>query len=199
MQEVSLIQQNFIQYLVKIVPKLVKKIYIFKQEVILYTYYLNIKELIYFLQNHSYCRFKSLSDLCGVDFPNRLWRFEVVYNLLSIDFNTRIRVKVKIDEILAVNSIVDLFPAANWYEREVWDMFGIFFLNHPDLRRILTDYGFDGFPLRKDFPLTGFIEVRYSESAKRVITRPVQLAQEYRFFEFTSAIKQNDNVNYLNV
>jgi NADH dehydrogenase (ubiquinone) Fe-S protein 3 len=193
---VSLIQQNFIQYLANIIPKLVKKIYIFKQEVILYTHYLNVKELIYFLQNHSYCRFKSLSDLCAVDFPNRLWRFEVVYNLLSIDFNTRIRVKVKVDEILSVNSIVGLFPAANWYEREVWDMFGIFFLDHPDLRRILTDYGFDGFPLRKDFPLTGFIEVRYSDSQKRVISEPVQLAQEYRFFEFSSALKQDYILNY---
>lgn len=186
---------SYSSYLCKVVPKVLKKIYVLKKELILYVYYENIFKVFFFLKYHSFCRFSSLSDLTAVDFPNRLWRFEVVYNLLSIDYNTRIRVKIKVDEICTVLSISDLFSAANWYEREIWDLFGIFFYNHPDLRRILTDYGFDGFPFRKDFPLTGFFELRYSDSEKRIVTEPVQLSQEYRFFDFSSPL---DRVNVYN-
>lgn len=186
----------FSDYILKVIPKLIKKIYIFKSELILYVYYKNIYKIIFFLKKHTYSRFNSLSDLCAVDFPNRLWRFELVYNLLSLDFNSRIRVKTKVDELCSVSSIVNIFKASNWYEREVWDLFGIFFFNHPDLRRILTDYGFDGFPLRKDFPLSGYIEVRYSDSEKRIITEPVQLSQEYRFFDFSSTWVHKQETQY---
>jgi NADH dehydrogenase (ubiquinone) Fe-S protein 3 len=122
----------------------------------------------------------------GIDFPGRPLRFEVVYMLLSVDWNSRLRIHTQVDEITPVPSIVEVFPSAGWWEREVWDMFGICFANHPDLRRILTDYGFEGHPLRKDFPCWGFSEVRYDDSEKRVVSEPVELAQEYRAFAIQS-------------
>ena len=125
-------------------------------------------------------------DVCGVDRPERTRRFDVVYNLLSLTHNRRIRVKLETDEETPVPSVVNVFSAANWWEREVWDLFGIYFSDHPDLRRILTDYGFDGHPLRKDFPLTGYVEVRYDDEQKRVVYEPVKLAQEFRRFDFLS-------------
>jgi NADH-quinone oxidoreductase subunit C len=131
-------------------------------------------------------RFTQLMDICGVDFPDRERRFEVVYNLLSITANKRIRVKVETSEETPVPSAAGLFPAANWFEREVWDMYGVYFSGHPDLRRILTDYGFDGHPQRRDFPLTGFVELRYDEEQKRVVYEPVKLNQAYRSFDFLS-------------
>jgi NADH-quinone oxidoreductase subunit C len=139
-----------------------------------------------FLRDDAQCLFKSLADICGVDFPDRPERFEVVYNLLSLRHNQRIRVKVTTDEETPVPSATRVFSAANWYEREIWDMYGVMFSDHPDLRRILTDYGFDGFPLRKDFPLTGFVQVRYDEEKKRVVNEPVRLGQEFRRFDFMS-------------
>lgn len=131
-------------------------------------------------------RFKILIDLCGADYPDRDERFEVVYHLLSVHKNMRVRVKTSTDGVSPVPSVVDLFPAANWYEREAFDLYGILFEGHPDLRRILTDYGFRGHPLRKDFPLTGFVEVRYDEEQKRVVYEPVKLPQEFRSFDFLS-------------
>ncbi|MEQ8441848.1 MAG: NADH-quinone oxidoreductase subunit C [Alphaproteobacteria bacterium] len=139
-----------------------------------------------FLRDDTHCLFKQLSDICGVDFPEREPRFEVVYNLLSFKHNLRIRVKVLADEDTAVPSVVSIWPAANWYEREVWDMYGVFFSDHPDLRRILTDYGFDGHPQRRDFPLTGYVEMRYDDEQRRVIYEPVKLTQEFRSFDFMS-------------
>lgn len=130
--------------------------------------------------------FKSLMDVCGADYPDRPERFEVVYHLLSYKHNLRLRVKLTADESTPVQSATELFPSANWFEREVWDMFGVLFEGHPDLRRILTDYGFQGFPLRKDFPLTGYVEVRYSEEHKRVVYEPVDLRQDFRNFDFLS-------------
>ena len=130
--------------------------------------------------------FKSLMEVCGVDYPDRPERFDVVYHLLSYHRNLRIRVTLTTDETTPVESATGLFPSANWFEREVWDMFGVLFDGHPDLRRILTDYGFQGFPLRKDFPLTGYMEVRYSEEHKRVIYEPVDLRQDFRNFDFLS-------------
>jgi NADH-quinone oxidoreductase subunit C len=130
--------------------------------------------------------FSSFVDVCGVDYPERSQRFEVVYHLLSMSENIRIRVKVSTDEDTPVASACALWPAADWFEREVFDMYGILFSGHPDLRRILTDYGFDGYPLRKDFPLTGHNEVRYDEEQKRVIYEPVKLVQDYRNFDFLS-------------
>jgi NADH-quinone oxidoreductase subunit C len=130
--------------------------------------------------------FTQLIDVCGADYPEREDRFDVVYHLLSIRKNMRMRVKVTTDEDTPVASVTSVFPVASWYERETWDMYGIMFEGHPDLRRILTDYGFQGFPLRKDFPLTGYMEVRYSEEHKRVIYEPVKLTQDFRSFDFLS-------------
>ena len=125
-------------------------------------------------------------DVCGVDYPDRPQRFEVVYALLSVSLNHRLRVKVSTDEDTPVPSVVGVYPSANWFERETWDLYGVFFADHPDLRRILTDYGFDGHPLRKDFPLTGYVEVRYDDEQKRVVYEPVKLTQDFRTFDFLS-------------
>ena len=125
-------------------------------------------------------------DVTAVDYPTKNERFEVVYNLLSLQYNTRIRIKTHINELTPVDSLVPVYNSASWWERETWDMFGIFFANHPDLRRILTDYGFEGHPLRKDFPLSGYVEVRYDDSEKRVVTEAVELTQDFRYFDFSS-------------
>ncbi len=145
-----------------------------------------IVKVITFLRDDPICKFQSLIDICGVDYPKRERRFDVVYHLLSMAHNARIRVKVTTDEIVPVNSVAMVFPNADWYEREAFDMYGVVFDKHPDLRRILTDYGFEGYPLRKDFPLSGFVEVRYDEERKSVIYEPVNLPQEYRSFDFMS-------------
>ena len=148
-----------------------------------------IREVLRFLRDDEQCRFVAFTDICGVDYPERAQRFEVVYHLLSPYQNARVRVKVPVAEGEAVPSVIEVFPGAEWYEREVWDMYGIFFADHPDLRRILTDYGFSGHPLRKDFPVTGFVEVRYDEDLKRVIYEPVNLQQAWREFDFLSPWK----------
>src|SRR5690606_17463528 len=145
-----------------------------------------ILDVLQTLRDDPAFEFKSLMDVCGVDYPDRPERFDVVYHLLSYTKNLRIRVKLTADEATPVQSATRLYPAANWFEREVWDMYGVLFEGHPDLRRILTDYGFQGFPLRKDFPLTGYVEVRYSEEHKRVIYEPVDLRQDFRNFDFLS-------------
>jgi NADH-quinone oxidoreductase subunit C len=132
------------------------------------------------------CGFEQLIDICGVDWPSRPKRFDVVYHLLSVSKNARIRVKLQTDENTPVSSALALFPTANWFERECFDMYGIAFAEHPDLRRLLTDYGFSGYPLRKDFPLTGYVEVHYDDELKRVVYRPVKLVQEFRDFDFIS-------------
>ncbi len=139
-----------------------------------------------YLRDDPACGFRCFIDLCGADYPQREKRFEVVYHLLSLRHNSRIRVKVQTDEVTPVPSIIEVFPAANWYERETYDLYGILFSGHPDLRRLLTDYGFEGHPLRKDFPLTGFVEVRYDQDEGRVVYEPVQLTQEFRNFDFLS-------------
>ncbi|MFC7400373.1 NADH-quinone oxidoreductase subunit C [Chelatococcus sp. GCM10030263] len=139
-----------------------------------------------FLRDDPACRFVCLIDICGVDYPGRPERFDVVYHLLSPSHNRRIRVKVQAGETTRVPSAVAVFPAADWFEREAYDLYGIIFSGHPDLRRILTDYGFEGHPLRKDFPLTGFVEVRYDDGEKRVVYEPVRLTQEFRQFDFLS-------------
>jgi NADH-quinone oxidoreductase subunit C len=146
----------------------------------------HIVSLLTFLRDDAECRFQVLVDICGVDFPNRERRFDVVYHLLSLEKNHRIRVKVETDEATAVPSAVSVYPAANWFEREAFDMYGIMFSGHPDLRRILTDYGFEGYPLRKDFPLSGYVEVRWDDTQKRVVYEPVKLVQEWRDFDFLS-------------
>jgi NADH-quinone oxidoreductase subunit C len=143
-------------------------------------------KLLTFLRDDQNCQFKQLMDVTAVDYPDREQRFEIVYNLLSLKHNHRLRVKLAADEESQVPSVVQVFSSATWFEREVWDMYGVFFTDHPDLRRILTDYGFEGHPLRKDFPLTGYVEVRYDEESKRVVYEPVKLVQEFRSFDFMS-------------
>ncbi|KAB1075325.1 NADH-quinone oxidoreductase subunit C [Methylobacterium planeticum] len=139
-----------------------------------------------YLRDDPACAFRCFIDICGADYPNREKRFDVVYHLLSLRHNQRIRVKVQTDETTPVPSVIEVFPAANWYERETYDLYGILFSGHPDLRRLLTDYGFEGHPLRKDFPLTGFVEVRYDQDEARVVYEPVKLTQEFRNFDFLS-------------
>ena len=146
----------------------------------------NIAGLVDFLKADNACKFSTLVDLTAVDYPERPKRFEVVYHFLSMFQNHRIRLKMAIREDEIVPSITEVHPSANWFEREVFDMFGILFSGHPDLRRILTDYGFRGYPLRKDFPTTGYVELRYDEAQKRVVYEPVKLVQEYRQFDFMS-------------
>jgi len=138
------------------------------------------------LRDDKVLQFKQLADLCGADYPDRPERFEVIYNLLSLSRNQRIRVKVQTDENTPVDSVTSVFKSAGWFERETWDMYGVYFNNNPDLRRILTDYGFDGHPLRKDFPVTGFVELRYDEELRRVVYEPVKLQQDFRAFDFMS-------------
>ena len=146
----------------------------------------SLLRLIQFLKEDQNCKFNILIDICGVDYPEKDKRFEIVYHFLSLSVNRRIRVKLMTNEETKVPSIVDLFPSAGWYEREVYDLFGVIFSGNADLRRLLTDYGFKGHPLRKDFPLTGYVEVRYDEEQKRVIYEPVKLTQEFRNFDFVS-------------
>jgi NADH-quinone oxidoreductase subunit C len=145
-----------------------------------------IVEVLTLLRDDPACKFEVLIDICGVDYPERRERFDVVYHLLSLRLNQRVRVKITTDETTPVASVNDVFPAANWYEREAYDLYGIRFTGHPDLRRILTDYGFQGYPMRKDFPLTGYVEVRYDDEKKRVVYEPVKLTQEFREFDFES-------------
>jgi len=147
---------------------------------------IDLIDVVQFLKSNESCKFKQLIDIAGVDYPENEKRFELVYLLLSHEHNTRIKVIIKFQIDQTISSLTKIFPSANWMEREVFDMYGIKFKNHPDLRRILTDYGFKGFPLRKDFPLTGFNEVRYSEKEKKVIYEPVKLEQNYRNFDFES-------------
>jgi len=146
----------------------------------------DILRVLKFLRDDSSCKFVNFIDICGVDYPTRKNRFDVVYHLLSPTQNLRIRVKLSVDETRQVPSVVPLFRGAEWFEREAFDLYGILFSNHPDLRRLLTDYGFRGHPLRKDFPLTGYVEVRYDDEEKRVVYEPVNLTQEYRSFDFES-------------
>ena len=142
--------------------------------------------VLQFLRDDAKCRFTLLCDICGVDYPDREPRFDIVYNLLSVHLNQRIRLKLATDDAHPVASATGLFSSAGWWERETWDLFGIFFTDHPDLRRILTDYGFEGHPLRKDFPLTGYVEVKYDDEQKRVVYEKVRLKQEFRYFDFLS-------------
>lgn len=164
-------------------PKYIQQFTVWKDELTVYTAPAGVIPVMSFLKNHTSAEYTQISDITGVDFPTRDQRFEVVYNLLSVRYNSRIRVKTYADEATPVPSVTGLFEGALWYEREVYDMFGVFFSGHPDLRRIMTDYGFDGHPLRKDFPLTGYTELRYDEEKKRIVIEPLELTQAFRNFE----------------
>lgn len=157
-----------------------------KGELIIYAETEKIEKLLTFLRDDKECKCQLLVDVCAVDYPDRPQRFEVVYNLLSLKQNHRVRVKVMADEDTIVPSVTEVFSAAGWFEREIWDMYGVMFSGHNDLRRILTDYGFEGHPQRKDFPLTGYVELRYDEELKRVVYEPVKLQQDFRNFDSLS-------------
>ena len=152
----------------------------------------DIISVLRFLRDDQRCLFWCLIDITAVDWPSRERRFDVVYHLLSPKHNARIRIKIETDEATPVSSVIEVFPSADWYEREIYDLYGVVFSGHPDMRRILTDYGFEGHPLRKDFPLTGFVEVRYDDQLKRVVYEPVRLTQEFRNFDFLSPWEGTD-------
>jgi len=171
------------KYLLAMLPKYIQQYSVYKDELTLYVAPSAIVPVTTFLRDHTGCQFKQVMDISGVDYPSRSNRFEVVYNMLSIRYNARIRVKTYTDEATPVPSLTEVFNGANWYEREAYDMYGIFFEGHPDLRRLLTDYGFEGHPMRKDFPLTGYVEVRYDEERKRVVAEPLEMTQAFRDFE----------------
>lgn len=181
-------------YLTEVKEDLIERAEIAYGDLTIYTQADKIVELMTFLRDDAQCKFISFIDCCGVDWPGRADRFEVVYHLLSPHQNFRIRVSLSTSEDTPVPSVTGVFPGADWFEREAYDLYGILFSGHPDLRRLLTDYGFEGHPLRKDFPLTGFVEVRYDDEAKRVIYEPVELRQEFRDFDFLSPWEGTDYV-----
>ncbi|EPE03887.1 nadh ubiquinone oxidoreductase subunit [Ophiostoma piceae UAMH 11346] len=170
-------------WLMATLPKYIQQFSVWKDELTIYICPSGVIPVFSFLKHNTSAEFTQISDITAVDFPTRDQRFEVVYNLLSVRHNSRIRVKTYADEASPVPSVTPLFDGANWYEREVYDMFGVFFIGHPDLRRVLTDYGFEGHPLRKDFPLSGYTEIRYDEEKKRIVTEPIELTQAFRNFE----------------
>jgi NADH dehydrogenase (ubiquinone) Fe-S protein 3 len=174
---------NYGKYLIACLPKHIQQFSVWKDELTIFIAPNSVIPVFTFLKNHTAAQFTMVADITGVDYPTRNYRFELVYNLLSIRHNSRIRVKTYADEATPVPSITSLYDGANWYEREAYDMFGILFTDHPDLRRIMTDYGFDGHPLRKDFPLTGYTEVRYDEEKKRVVVEPLEMTQAFRNFQ----------------
>ena len=175
-------------YLIRTVPAFLYnvKVTVNDKTIILTTKNEHLLDLVFYLKNNQLLQFKTLVSITAVDYPENKERFEINYFFLSYKLNARIIVKLSTNDTKPVHSITPIFNGANWYEREVWDLFGVFFSNHPDLRRILTDYGFEGYPFRKDFPQVGFIEVRYDDKQKHVIYEPVELAQEYRLFKFSS-------------
>ncbi|KAL5106444.1 NADH dehydrogenase ubiquinone iron-sulfur protein 3 mitochondrial [Taenia crassiceps] len=176
---------KFGAYVAEVIPKFVQKVELSHLgELDIFIHPDGIIPVLSFLRNNHNAQCGVLVDITAMDVPARPYRFEIVYNLLSLRYNSRVRVRTYTDELTPISSVCDLYQAANWYEREVWDMYGVFFSDHPDLRRILTDYGFHGHPQRKDFPLSGYTEMRYDEELKRVVIEPIELAQEYRKFDF---------------
>jgi NADH/F420H2 dehydrogenase subunit C len=178
---------NFSNYLISSLPHYINTILIKFNELTIIVGSNYINQTLSFLKNDNNCLFQVLVDLTAVDYPENDKRFEIVYFLLSLKYNTRIRVKTHVNEMTSIETVSNIFFSANWMEREVWDMFGIYFKNHPDLRRLLTDYGFDGHPLRKDFPLNGYSAVRYDDTQKIILYEFTELAQEYRDFDFQSS------------
>ncbi|KAL7946629.1 hypothetical protein V8C42DRAFT_321253 [Trichoderma barbatum] len=176
-------QHRYGTWLMGCLPKYIQQFSVWKDELTIYISPSGVIPVFTFLKYNTAAEFTQVSTVTACDYPTRSNRFEVVYNLLSVRYNSRIRVKTYADESSPVPSITSLFGGANWYEREVYDLYGVFFTGHPDLRRIMTDYGFEGHPLRKDFPLTGYTEIRYDEEKKRIVTEPLELTQAFRNFE----------------
>ena len=189
---------SFIFRLLNLIPKYLLKVEIINKQVHLYVNQAYLIPCLRFLRDYEQTSFKMLTDITCVDYPDRKLRFELCYFLLSIKHNSRLIVHVNLPVNSGITSIVSLYNSANWLEREVWDMFGIIFFNHPDLRRILTDYGFEGHPLRKDFPLVGFTEIRYDDEKKRIVYEFIEMAQEMRVFNFLSPWEQNTNKKKIN-
>lgn len=182
-EEKSAALHTYGQYLLSSLPRYIQQFSVWKDEITIYIPPSGVIPVISFLKYHTAAEYTMVADITAVDYPTKDQRFEVVYNLLSVRHNSRIRVKTYADETTPVPSITSLYDGANWYEREVYDLFGVFFVGHPDLRRIMTDYGFDGHPLRKDFPLTGYTEIRYDEEKKRIVVEPLELTQAFRNFQ----------------
>lgn len=191
------LQLTYIERLIKNIPKIIKKVIIRDNEYTLLVEPENLIKILLFLRNNNNSLFLSLVDIVCIDFPSKDKRFKLIYNLLSYNFESRVRIQVIIGELEYINSVTSLFSSANWLEREVWDLFGIYFSNHPDLRRILTDYGFEGFPLRKDFPITGFVQLRYDDEKKSVLYESLEVAQGFRAFNFLSPWEQINNFKNL--
>lgn len=187
-KEVNEELHKFGRYIMGCMPKYIQQFSVWKDELVLYVAPSALRPTMLFLKHHTPADFKSVMDVTAADYPSRTNRFDVVYNLLSVRHNSRIRVKTYASETTAVPSVVPLFEGANWFERETYDLFGIFFEGHPDLRRIMTDYGFEGHPLRKDFPTTGYTEIRYDEEKKRVVYEPLELTQAFRNFSVGSSV-----------
>jgi NADH/F420H2 dehydrogenase subunit C len=183
--------KKYVIFLKTVLKSIIKEIRLKNNDIEIKTTPNNLRALLYFLQNHTLCQYKQLSEIACSDIPGKKRRFSLAYVLYSLRYNAYIRVVIQTNEVLSIPSATPIYHSAGWLEREVWDLFGIFFENHPDLRRILTDYGFSGHPLRKDFPLTGFLEVYYNDSTKRMSYEPIELAQEYRSFTLQSPWIQN--------
>lgn len=177
----TIITENF-KNISKICP--IKKIQFYNSEITIIVQSEDILEILLFFKNHFLCQFKILTCISGVDYPKNSHRFVIIYELLTVKYNSRLKIKIFSSELASISSSMKIFPSADWFEAEIWDMFGIFFKNHVNLKRILTDYGFQGFPLRKDFPLSGFVEMRYNEKQKRVINELLEFSQEYRTFHY---------------
>lgn len=184
----NLITIKQIKFIKKILP--IYKVQLYKNELVFLINYSNLKKILLFLKNNSFCQYKILTVISAVDYIKKLKRFEIVYELLSIRYNNRIRIKINVDELIKLHSVEKLFLSSNWFEREIFDMFGIYFYNHTNLKRILNDYGFEGFPLRKDFPLTGYIEIKYDEKKKKIVSESLELSQEFRTFDFLTPWEQ---------
>lgn len=185
---------EFTKSLLSLIPNWVNSVRLSKRTLELTVSAHDLKKVLLFLKNNNKCQFSQLIDICAIDFlGQKSNRFALIYNLLSLHWGARLTIRVELAELDSINSVVDLFPSADWLEREVWDTFGVFFKEHPDLRRILTDYGFEGYPLRKDFPQTGFVEVRYDTQKKHVLYEPIEFAQEYRFFNYNNPWLQLKN------
>jgi NADH dehydrogenase (ubiquinone) Fe-S protein 3 len=189
------LSKNYVLSLVKKLPSTISTVQISSGELVIIVPHTMLFQVLCFLKYHTSTQYKVLSDMTAVDFPEKEKRFEVVYNLLSISFNSRIRVKTYVNEMTALPTMCGLYPCANWLEREIWDMYGIYFTQHQDLRRILTDYGFEGHPLSKDFPLNGYVSVRYDDINKIVVCEPTELTQEFRTFNFQTPWSRISNGN----
>lgn len=186
--------QLFIKFLLDVFPNEILKVSFINEELVVHVKSEALLVLSNFLRKNTICQFSQLVDICAVDYPALMNRFELNYGLLSIRYNFRLRLKLFCNEACPVNSLFNVYASSNWLEREVWDLFGVYFVDHFDLRRILTDYGFEGFPLRKDFPLTGYVELRYDEEKKQIVYEPVELSQEFRFFDFSSPWDQTKSL-----